>query len=145
MNIPFEFSVTYSGTAVVKKFFDNTDNLILAGIVSAYSAPLIASKFDIVIPTSSFWLTSFRITADVATKVEFGISDGTNFLNLYSDFGTYAVAGGVVRQFDQSGPQFPQGGTGLAALSTWTAALRVTGATNPSTIRIAGDIGVFPR
>lgn len=145
MNIPFEFSVTYSGTAVVKKFFDNADNLILAGIVSAYSAPLIASKFDIVIPTSSFWLTSFRITSDVAAKVEFGVYDGTNFVSLYSDFGTYAVAGGVVRQFDQSGPQFPQGGAGIAAATTFSAALKVTGATNPSTIRLAGDLGVFPR
>lgn len=90
------------------------------------------------VPAGDFYITGFRLTADKACKVELGVYDGTHFLPLYSDQGTQAVGGGVVRTLSEGSPRFKHDGT------TWFAAIRVTGAAN-GTIVVAGDVGVRPR
>lgn len=141
MNFPFKFSCDYnpSDDPVVKMFFDDTDNLVLADIISANVTGHKLPDFSIVAPAGSFWLTSFHVECDEAAQVEFGIWNGTDtFLSLYPVLATQFVGGHSWRAFDVSGPAVLHDGT------DWFAALRVTGASE-GTIVVVGDIGVQPR
>lgn len=141
MIFPFEFSVAYAGTPIIKKPFDTTDNLVLAEILANLTEATDALKLasvGLVIPTVSVYLTGYRVTVDVAAKVEFGIvTAGGTFTRLYPEFATYAVAGGIVREMGQNGPI-------LRYDAIYTPAIRVTGAAN-GTIQVTGDLGIFPR
>jgi hypothetical protein len=143
MNLPFEVTVVYAGTPIIKKLLDTTDNAILAAVIANWAGADNTTKLanlGFFIPTGNFWCTGFRLTSDKACKVELGLVNlaGTTFVPLYSDQGTQAVGGGVVRMLTEGSPLFAHDGT------AWFAAIRVTGATN-STITVAGDIGVRPR
>lgn len=141
MNIPFEVAAIYSGTPIVKNLFSTTDNLVLAGIITAGALADIAGLYDIVRPTGSFWLTGFSIVADAAAKVELGVVDASgDFVKLYPTVATQAVGGGMVRRFDSSGPLF----VSLSPYTTLYPAVRVTGAAN-GTITVTGDIGCQAR
>lgn len=129
MNVPFDISCDYAGTAVVKKLFDNTDNPLVPNTTA-----------ELVVPTKPFYLNSLSVTSNKAVKAEFGyVTGGGTFTPVYPTQGTDAVAGGIVRTF-ATGPLIPHDG------STLFAAVRISAATNPTNgININGDVEWSPK
>lgn len=149
MMIPYDITVDYEGTAVVKRLFLKGDNSILQGLItnalSGDTDTLKLSSWSCLPRAVPFYLTEYEITVDAACKIELGVikSDST-FVPLFATYSSEAAAGGVVHRPGMNGPFFPED-TGIAAsVVTWAAAVRVTGAANGS-IHIAGSIGVYPR
>lgn len=151
MIVPFDITVSYSGSAVIKRVFLKSDNSVLDGLITnALSGTTDITKLSswgISPPTTGFYVAEYTLTVDAAAKVELGLvkADGTTFIPLFPTYATESTGGGLVRRHGSNGPIFPDD-TGIAAsIVNYAVALRVTGATNPSTIHIAGDISIQPR
>jgi hypothetical protein len=147
MNVPFEFSVSPgAATPATVKLFDLTNNLILAGIISANpgggtdNTTKLAKSAGLgaVVTQPAFYLLGLSVTANAACKIEFGAVNnaGSTFYSLYTTFGGEAVAGGIVRHMDTGPKVFHDG-------STWHAAIRITPDAG-GTVKIAGDVEVGP-
>lgn len=153
MIVPFDLTFAYSGSAVIKRLFSVTDNAVLAALIAnPLSGSTNATKlgsWGLGIPAVGFYIVEYGITADLACKAEIGVvaADGTTFVPLFPTYATDSAGGGLVRRHGQNGPVFPDD-TGIATSTvTWAAAIRIPagGATNPSTVHLAGDVSIFPR
>lgn len=135
MNFPVKFSAVYSGTPIVKKILDATDNLILADIATAAVAGHLAVDMGLSIPTGTQWLDGFNLGVDNGATIEIGIvkSDGSVFISVYTVSNTRVNGSSVQRRLYNGGPEILHDGT------TWFAAVRITGTVN-GTIVVTGDI-----
>lgn len=151
MIVPFDITAAYSGTPILKRLLLKGDNSVFQGFITN---PLSGStdvqklaSWGLGIPAGGFYVTQFVLTVDLAAKVELGVLnvDGTTFVPVYPTYATENAGGGVAPRYAQNGPLFPDD-TGIAAsIATWALAVRITGAVNPTTIHLAGDVGLFPR
>lgn len=111
MNVPFSFSGSPgAATPAFVKLFDLTSNLQLASIIAANvgggstnAAKLGDFGLADILTHDDFIVRSMDVDANAAMTVELGLYNsgaGTPFASLYTVFATEAVAGGIVRHFE---------------------------------------------